>query len=192
MRAVLAPVRLLTSANATVTDASPAGAGSAAIDSSGVITLTTDPALPSDFAAGPKVSLALSGDAGSRFRARVRLVSTAGPSSDSYLALYFRNATGMGVFARINGQIGVWDLGGGIPAIASVTALWDGTEYLEIRSFDGLVHFGVWQGTTYTTVYLTTTTVRPTTVGVMLGHVAGGATQTVVLDAFTITDLRAW
>ena len=74
----------------------------------------------------------------------------------------------------------------------SVTALWNGTEYLEIRMMDGLVHFGVWQGTTYTTVYLTTTTVRPTTVGVMLGHVAGGATQTVVLDAFTITDLRAW
>ena len=192
MRAVLAPVRLLTSANATVTDASPAGAGSAAIDSSGVITLTTDPALPSDFAAGPKVSLALSGDAGSRFRARVRLVSTAGPSSDSYLALYFRNATGMGVFARINGQIGVWDLGGGIPAIASVTALWDGTEYLEIRSFDGLVHFGVWQGTTWLPIYTTSRNDAPSTVGVVLGSVSAASTQTVVLDGFRVTDLRAW
>ena len=183
---------LLTSANATVTDASPAGAGSAAIDSSGVITLTTDPALSGDFAAGPKISLAFTGDAGSRFRARVRLVSKSGPSSDSYLALYFRNATGMGVFARNNGQIGVWDLGAGIPAIASVTALWNGTEYLEIRMVDGYLHFGVWQGTTYTTVYLTTTTVRPTTVGVVLGAGTTPSTQTVVLDGFRVTDLRAW
>ena len=192
MRAALAPPLLLTSANATVTDATPAGDGSAAIDSSGVITLVAENALPGGFAAGPKVSLAFTGDAGSRFRARVRLVSKSGPSSDSLLTLYFRNATGMGVYARISGQIGVWDLGGGVPATASVTALWDGSEYLEIRMVDGYLHFGVWQGTTYTTVYLTTTTVRPTTVGVMLGHVAGGATQTVTLDGFRVTDLRAW
>lgn len=192
MRAALAPPLLLTSANATVTDATPAGDGSAAIDSSGVITLVAENALPGGFAAGPKVSLAFTGDAGSRFRARVRLVSKSGPSSDSLLALYFKGVAGLAIFARISGQIGVWDLGGGVPATASVTALWDGSEYLEIRMVDGYLHFGVWQGTTYTTVYLTTTTVRPTTVGVMLGHVAGGATQTVTLDGFRITDLRAW
>ncbi len=192
MRAVLAPVRLLTSANATVTDATPSGDGSAAIDSSGVITLTTDPALPGNFAAGPKISLALSGDAGSRFRARVRLVSTAGPSSASPLVLYFRNASGMGVYARISGQIGVWDLDSSIPATASVTALWDGTEYLEIRSFDGLVHFGVWQGTTWLPIYTTARNDTPSTVGVMLVSEPAASTQTVVLDDFRVTDLRAW
>lgn len=192
MRAALAPPLLLTSANATVTDATPAGDGSAAIDSSGVITLVAENALPGGFAAGPKVSLAFTGDAGSRFRARVRLVSKSGPSSDSLLALYFNGVAGLAIFARISGQIGVWDLGVSVPATASVSALWDGSEYLEIRMVDGYLHFGVWQGTTYTTVYLTTTTVRPTTVGVMFGHVAGGATQTVTLDGFRVTDLRAW
>ena len=183
---------LLTSANATVTDASPGTNGSSAIDSDGIITLVAEDALASGFAAGPKISLAFTGDAGSRFRARVRLVSKSGPSSDSYLALYFRNATGMGVFARINGQIGVWDLGAGIPAIASVTALWDGTEYLEIRSFDGLVHFGVWQGTTWLPIYTTSRNDAPSTVGVVLGSVSAASTQTVVLDGFRVTDLRAW
>jgi len=183
---------LVTSANATVTDASPAGDGSAAIDSSGIITLTTDPALPGSFAAGPKVSLPFTLDAGSRFRARVRLVSKAGPSSNSVLALYFKGVAGLAIFARISGQIGVWDLGVAVPATAPVSALWDGSEYLEIRMVDGYLHFGVWQGTTYTTVYLTTTTVRPTTVGVMLGRDGGAATQTVVTDSFEITDLRAW
>lgn len=192
MRAALAPPLLLTSANATVTDATPAGDGSAAIDSSGVITLVAENALPGGFAAGPKVSLAFTGDAGSRFRARVRLVSKSGPSSDSLLALYFNGVAGLAIFARISGQIGVWNLGVSVPATASVSALWDGSEYLEIRMVDGYLHFGVWQGTTYTTVYLTTTTVRPTTVGVMFGHVAGGATQTVTLDGFRVTDLRAW
>ena len=79
-----------------------------------------------------------------------------------------------------------------VPTILALATLWDGSEYLEIRMVDGYLHFGVWQGTTYTTVYLTTTTVRPTSVGVMLGHVAGGATQTVTLDGFRVTDLRAW
>ena len=192
MRTALAPAQLLTSANATVTDATPAGDGSAAIDSGGVITLVAEDALAGGFAAGPKISLAFTGDAGSRFRARVRLVSKSGPSSDSVLALYFNGVAGLAIFARISGQIGVWDLGASVPATASVSALWDGSEYLEIRMVDGYLHFGVWQGTTYTTVYLTTTTVRPTTVGVMLGHVAGGATQTVTLDGFRVTDLRAW
>jgi hypothetical protein len=183
---------LLTSANATVTDATPAGDGSAAIDSGGVITFVAENALGGGFAAGPKISLAFTGDAGSRFRARVRLVSKSGPSSDSLIALYFNGDWGRAIYARFWGQIGVWDLVGGVPATAPVSALWDGSEYLEIRMVDGFLHFGVWQGTTYTTVYLTTIGVRPTTVGVMFGHVAGGATQTVTLDSFEITDLRAW
>lgn len=193
MRAILAlPPLLLTSANATVTDASPAGDGSAAIDGDGVITLSAEDALAGGFAAGPKISLPLSGDAGTRFRARVRLISKSGPSSDSLLALYFVGAAGLAIYARISGQIGVWDLGASVLATASVSALWDGSEYLEIRMVDGYLSFGVWQGTTYTPLYLTTTTVRPTSVGVMFGHVAGGATQTVTLDGFTVTDLRAW
>ena len=141
---------------------------------------------------GPKISLAFTGDAGSRFRARVRLVSKSGPSSDSLLALYFNGVAGLAIYARISGQIGVWDLGAGIPAIASVTALWDGTEYLEIRSFDGLVHFGVWQGTTWLPIYTTARNDAPSTVGVMLGSVSAASTQTVVLDGFRVTDLRAW
>jgi len=191
-RAALSPPRLITSATATITDASPAGDGSAAIDGDGVITLSAEDALAGGFAAGPKISLPLSGDAGTRFRARVRLISKSGPSSDSLLALYFVGAAGLAIYARISGQIGVWDLGASVLATASVSALWDGSEYLEIRMVDGYLSFGVWQGTTYTPLYLTTTTVRPTSVGVMFGHVAGGATQTVTLDGFTVTDLRAW
>lgn len=37
-----------------------------------------------------------------------------------------------------------------------------------------------------------TLSLLPGWVGGMLGHVAGGATQTVVLDGFRVTDLRAW
>ena len=181
---------LLTSANATVTDATPAADGSAAITSGGVITLSTDNALPSGFAAGPKISLPFSDDAGSRFRARVRLVSKAGPSSDTLVALYCGG--GLSIYARISGQIGIWDLGGVVPVTSPLTAQWDGTNYLEIRVTDALIEYAVWQGSVYTPVYNAMRTDLVPLIGVVMASTPAGATQTTVLDQFEVTDLRAW
>jgi len=181
---------LLTSLNATVTDATPGTYGSAAIDPSGTITLSTENALAFSFNNGPKISKAFTLDAGSRFRARVRLVSKAGPSSDTIVGLYYGG--GLAVHARLSGQIGVWDLNAGVPATSGLTALWNGSEYLEMRVSDGLVQYGIWQGTTFTPFYAALRNGQASSVGVVMSSVPAGATQTVVLDGFTITDLRAW
>lgn len=181
---------LLTSLNATVSDATPGTDGSAAIDADGVITLSTENALAFSFNNGPKISKAFTLDGGSRFRARVRLVSKSGPSSDTIVGLYYGG--GLAVFARISGQIGVWDLNAGVPAASVLSALWDGSEYLELRVSDGLVQYGIWQGTTFTPFYAAVWSAQASGVGVVMSSVPAGATQTVVLDDFTVTDLRAW